>query len=258
MIVTKIKGLKVNYYKVEQVENNLNELKCFEYYRDEGYNVYIDYLFYFKYGRLKEEENIIKVPKHKTDNKVRIELVRKNPKFKKEIFKLFKKYDDGFPDLLIEKDNIWKFVEVKTTSDSLRPNQLEFIGQLKELWDTSIDYFITDKNNIIVKPEIKVRDSLLPFKNKLKQLDLKRRKRNYKEWWLPANIIKYFPNITFTEEHYKLIASYCSLKPSSIKWYVENNRKEIIEKATKRACKKKNKMVKYDEELIKAYSRIKK
>lgn len=113
MIVTKIKGLKVNYYKVEQVENNLNELKCFEYYRDEGYNVYIDYLFYFKYGRLKEEENIIKVPKHKTDNKVRIELVRKNPKFKKEIFKLFKKYDDGFPDLLIEKDNRWKFVEVK-------------------------------------------------------------------------------------------------------------------------------------------------
>ena len=44
----------------------------------------------------------------------------------------------------------------------------------------------------------------------------------------------------------------------NVKQYVENNRKEIIEKATKRACKKKNKMVKYDEELIKAYSRIKK
>jgi len=243
MEVKEVKKIKVKYFKVINkgvIKNNLTETDCFNYYKELGYRVYSDYSFYFR----KKVNKQINSHNQYIDRK---ELRELKPKFDHRIKDLFKDYKDGEPDLLVEKGGIWEFIEVKTTNDSLRPNQLEFLEQLNELATVSIHYFIDVENNNKNKKinprkdrgKIKINFNNEYFENELLIFSNIANKKNYNKYFPVAQIYKNCPEYPYDKEKIELIEKYTGLSRTQIKWFLDKNAKKIsidtIRKITKQS-----------------------
>ncbi len=272
MIVKEINNFEIKYFKVERGEEELpfNETECFEYYRNIGYKVY------FGYGNVIRErasKNKLDAPKNNYQK-----MLREIPEFSKEVVRLFKNYKNGEPDILIEKDGIWEFVEVKTTNDSLRPNQLVFIEELSKVRKVSIHHFIEVKNGVeaemltknnqvkvkkvktvILSKETKTlnKNSNLKsfFEKELLVLTKTQIKKNFKKYWIVSKIYALFPEFAVTLSGVELINKYTGIENKAILWYIDKNKKVILEDALQK-LNKNSKISAREIKLIKEYKKL--
>lgn len=208
MIIEELNNVEIKYFKVDKV-NNFNETDCFEYYKSIGYKVY------FGYGSILRGNTGLK------NTRVNI------PTFPKEVIDVFKKYKSGEPDILVEKDDIWEFIEVKTTNDSLHPNQLIFINELSRVYKTSIHHFI----NITIKGKSKKINT--SFERDLDNLIKLQIKRNYKIYWVISKMYEKHPKFTKSIHNLNTISNRLKLKNATVLWYLDKNGKEILKDAVK-------------------------
>ena len=258
MIVENLESIEVKYFKVKEkdIENSsLTETDCFNYYKELGYRVYSDYAFYFRKNSNKQ------VNSH-NQFVSRNELRKLKPEFDIKIKELFKKYSSGEPDLLVEKNGIWEFIEVKTTNDSLKPHQLLFIEKLSKIAKVSIHYFIDVEGLVIVpkskskkneprkdrgKIEVKFDDEY--FENELIILSNIAKKRKYSKYFPVAQIYKQCPEYPYSPVKLALIEKYSGVSIQNIKWYLNKNCKQVSTDAIRKITKK-NQLTGTDKELL--------
>jgi hypothetical protein len=271
MIVNEVTGFDVKYFKINREEGSpsFNETDCFEYYRSVGFNVY------FGYGSIIRRHNKIKDilnPKTRYQR-----MIMSLPVFSDEIEDLFKKYKSGEPDLLMERNGIWEFVEVKTTNDSLRANQLMFIEELSCLTKVSVHQFIeikqeTTKNMLGTPRKIREHKKLAKetgciksinknetlkslFEKELFLINKNQLRKNFKKYWTVAKIYSLFPEFSLTQQGLELIEKYTGLSGKTITWYVEKNKRKIIEDALL-SLSRKDSVSDREVKLIKEYKKL--
>ena len=242
--------LNVEYFKVigkDEVSINLTELDCFNYYKEQGYRVFSDYAFYFRKKPNKQINNY--------QHLNRKELRELCPEFDSKIIGIFKKYKDGEPDLLVEKDGKWEFIEVKTTNDSLKPNQLLFIEKLKEVAKVSIHYFI-DTEGIKKKPrKDRGKKNKNLFEEELKRTSKIQKRKKFKPYFTIAQTYKVCPEDTYSKNQITLFSKYTDIKEEQIRWFLSTNKVRISKDAIRKLTKKST-LTTEDKDLIKKHNKI--
>lgn len=254
MKVEEVSGVEVKYFKVNNKNRSLSETDCFKYYRESGYNVY------FGYAKVIRDIGKVKVTKNPKSSINKMVLAI--PNFPQEVKSIFKKYKSGEPDLLIEKDGIWEFVEVKTTNDSLHPNQLIFIDKLSKVHKTSIHYFIEtstfiedEKKTPTERNFNKVISKLNTiFEQDLDKLIKTQIRKNYNKYWVIANIYKLYPRLVSSEALINTLNIKTGLDKKTILWYIDKNGRTIIQDAIKKF--KDKKLSQREEKLLIEYKKL--
>lgn len=281
MIVKDINNIEVKYFRVDREEDSLpfNETDCFEHYRALGYNVFP------KYARAIRRNKVDKYTEEARNHKQKI--IKSLPKLPNNVKEVFKKYKDGQPDLLIEKDGNWEFIEVKTTSDSLRPNQLIFLEELSKVCKVSIHIFVEIKPSIeeniiakkvsrrkpkekkVVASELKLESVISKttkkvnshnqeqsikfiFEKKVFELNKKQIRNTYSKYWTISKLYTLFPKYLLTSNGLEVAAKYTGIKPDIITWYINKQGEAIIKEALEKISKSKQ-VTKKEEQLINEY-----
>lgn len=272
MKVLCVKGLDVRYHMVSSPDKeSIKEIDVINYFKSEGYNVFKTYSFFFRHKGKKNKTNKY-IKKYHSDTDEKLLLLDLAPDFPQEVYNVFKKYSNGEPDILVEKDNIWEFIEIKTTNDSLRPNQIIFIEELSRYHKTSIQHFtvVTEEVEIQERKEAVV-DAKREYNrgdlesiaaglsgkynadiNKLKKLCTK---RGFSKYWIVANLYKLYPDLLSVDKYITILGDSIHINNKSIKWYLSQNRKKILTDAIFEISKKKN-ITKRDETLLNYYKKI--
>jgi hypothetical protein len=204
----------------------LSEADIIAHLKSQGFTVFKDYAFYFR-NRI---DNAYPTASRSQQSK----LVKLAPTFHQSIFNLFTKHETGEPDFLVCKNNRWFFVEVKTSTDHLRYNQLVFLEELSQLIDTRL-YYYTDLTSIpkinISKGNTKNNTGLdSRFVNFTKRLKSTQVKHDYKVYWVINKTLIKFPKLLFTNKSYRVyLSQVCNLELSKLDWYIENNYKRVFE-----------------------------
>lgn len=216
MEVRELKNVEVKYFSVLKKDfRGLDEQDCFNYYKRLGYTVYSRY-------------------NHS--------VIRAN--FNRSVVNLFNKYNDGYPDLLLKKDDIWEFVEVKTTNDSLRPNQAVFLEKLSEHVKTSVHLFIDTEDLLNPRKIRKDRGNRInynhtSFTTEAKRLVDYQKKKGHKEYYIVAKLYKSFPGFQNNPRLVSIVTSFTSLTSDNIKWFINTRKEELSKDAVTKISRKK-------------------
>lgn len=246
MNVRELEDVTVKYYILDtaKLDHNIIEEDAIEHYRELGYTVYKNYAFYFRKKSHKKPISKKVLERNSTDEE-KIELMEIQPKFPKEVYNLFKQYTSGEPDLLLEKDGEWEFIEVKTTNDSIRPNQILFLEQLGKLYKTSIHYFIeanrADTSKVtMTSKEIKEFKSLNNFKKQMVKIKLLTQRKGYKPFWGVAQALKRNPTLLNSSLYTQALSNILEVNEASAIAFLKKNKRNILMDEYKVLVRRKN------------------
>jgi len=207
MDICKVK-YNIENYTVTGIKRGLTENDIMRYYSNLGYNVSKRYINYIKYGV--KPRGILK--KLVVPDKVK---------------DIFNKYASGFPDIIMFKNDIIKFVEIKLDHDSLRPNQIVVLNELAEVVDTSVCYF--NNLEILNKEDFNGINSFsIKQKVILKQLELfsdLAKKQDNKPFWIVSMLYERFGNDILNKKVLGLISDNINESKDKIIWFIDTNLK---------------------------------
>jgi len=192
-------------YKVSQLLSNKKETEksINLYFKEQGYQVFYNYASKIKNGKIASNDNIRS---------------------------LFRAYDSGYPDLLLRKDKILSFVEIKLDGDNLRPNQVLFLDKLAEEEDVLVLYvnninkdldgirFETPSNDII----------RVDIRKRMKSLKKLERKNNYRPFWKISRLYHVYGDKLLEREILVEIASVTKIEAKKIEWFINKLKTEEI------------------------------
>jgi hypothetical protein len=196
----------VEHFIVENLDRGLTEKDVVRFYQDQNFNVIFskDYIKHLK--GIKENVILTKI------------------NFDKELIEIFKKFENGYPDILIVKDNYLKFVEIKLDGDSVRPNQVTVLEELAKVIPTSLIFFNNFNKNAgrnefykiteFTKIEKKIIDQLEHFVkiSKIKKL---------KSLWVVVELYKKFDKKILDKKIVSVISNSIGESKEKIVWFVK-------------------------------------
>jgi hypothetical protein len=204
----------IKAYTVTDIKDRLTEKDVVNFYKKQGYKVYKVYN-----RRLINQSFSIE--------------------FETKICNLFKKYSNGYPDLLLIKGRDHKFVEIKINQDSLKVNQNIFLNELSKLTEVELVYFYDDQYQI--KKEDKDIKGDIILKEELLKLKKVAKRKKLKPLWVVSQLYETFGKETILRKNnLVLITSHLSTKKDTVIWFV----REVLEKEGKdEKINRKNKRV---------------
>lgn len=192
-------------YKVEQLvsTNKETEKSIAEYFKKQGYQVFFRYASKIKNNRISSNDNIRS---------------------------LFRAYDSGYPDLLLRKDKLLSFVEIKLDGDSLRPNQVIFLDKLGNTEDVTVLYVNNiNKDLSDIKFEIPSNDIFkVDLRKRISSLKKLIKKRHYKPLWIIAALYNSYGDRLLEKEILVEVASRTGIDKNKITWFIEKIKTEEV------------------------------
>jgi hypothetical protein len=223
-------SFSVEHFLINDFTKKVSEADIREHYRDNGYSVFTSRV-YSEFLRGERKDKLLK--DYEIDDNIK---------------SIFKEYKSGYPDILIIKNNILTFIEIKLDGDSLRPNQILFLNNLSKITNVKVVYFTNI--NIIENTEIVKRMSTdakvdRSDGNILKQLtkyDKIRQIKKYKPFWLISVLYKEFGMALLKKEYLGIIASSINETKDKVIWFVRKLEEEKENKIQIKSTKKNTKL----------------
>lgn len=218
---------KLECYTVDDLNRGLTEKDIERYYSDLGFNTFKKYVAYIKGINVSKAYPILK-----------------NIVIPKELRELFNKYDSGYPDLLLEKNGKFKFVEIKLDKDSIRYNQIIFLTELSKIANVTVCYF---NNLTILKREdfVKINTFTPAQKNILSKVELLSKiakVKGNKPFWVVAELYKHYNKEILDKKILGIIGDKIGQPKDKVLWFIKTNL--MVEKdPTKRLNRRKSKII---------------